>query len=73
MLFTSVFILLNFIKVQLIYNVLIFVIWQNDSVIYIYTHKYLYIYYFHIIFHYGLSQDIEYCSLCYTIRPCCSP
>ena len=25
---------------------------------------YLYIYYFHILFHYGLSQDIEYCSLC---------
>ena len=24
-----------------------------------------------ILFHYGLSQDIEYSSLCYTIGPCC--
>ena len=24
----------------------------------------------HIIFHYGLSQDINYSSLCYTIGPC---
>ena len=23
-----------------------------------------------ILFHYGLSQDIEYSSLCYTVRPC---
>ena len=26
---------------------------------------------FHILFHYGLSQDIEHSSLCYTIGPCC--
>ena len=26
---------------------------------------------FHIYFHYGLSQDIEYSSLCSTIGPCC--
>ena len=25
---------------------------------------------FHILFHYGLSQDIEYNSLCYTVEPC---
>ena len=25
----------------------------------------------HILFHYGLSQDIEYSSLSYTIGPCC--
>ena len=25
----------------------------------------------HILFHYGLSQDIEYSSLCYTVGPCC--
>ena len=25
----------------------------------------------HILCHYGLSQDIEYSSLCYTVRPCC--
>ena len=28
---------------------------------------------FHILFHYGLSQDIEYSSLCYTVGPCCLP
>ena len=43
--------------------VLISAVQQNDSVIYIYTS-------FHILFHYGLSQDIEYNSLCYTIGPC---
>ena len=26
---------------------------------------------FPIFFHYGLSQDIEYSSLCYTVGPCC--
>ena len=26
---------------------------------------------FHILFHYGLLQDIEYSSLCYTVGPCC--
>ena len=40
--------------------VLVSGIQQNDSVIYIY-----------ILFHYGLSQDIVYSSLCYTVGPCC--
>ena len=26
---------------------------------------------FYILFHYGLLQDIEYSSLCYTVGPCC--
>ena len=26
---------------------------------------------FHILFHYGLLQDIKYSSLCYTVGPCC--
>ena len=26
---------------------------------------------FHILFHYSLSQDIEYSSLCYAVGPCC--
>ena len=25
---------------------------------------------FYILFHYGLSQDTEYSSLCYTVGPC---
>ena len=43
---------------------LISAIQQSDSVIHIYI-------LFHIIFHYGLSQDIEYSFLCYTVGPCC--
>ena len=52
----------------LTYNaVLISTVQQNDSVIYI-----LYIYILcHILFHYGLSQDIKYSSLYYTEGPCC--
>ena len=33
-----------------------------------YTYAYIL---FHILFHYGLSQDIVYSSLCYTGGPCC--
>ena len=42
---------------------------QGDSdiyIIYIHTHNL-----FHVLFHYGLLQDIEYSSLCYTVGPCC--
>ena len=39
---------------------LISAVQQSDSVIL-----------FHILFHYGLSQNIEYISLCYTVGPCC--
>ena len=28
-------------------------------------------FFFYILFHYGLSQDIKYCSLCYIVGPCC--
>ena len=34
----------------------------------------LYIFFFilcHILFNYGLSQDIEYSALCHTVGPCC--
>ena len=48
----------------MIYNVvLISAVQQSDSVI----HTYIL---FHILFHYGLSQDIEYSSLCYPVGPC---
>ena len=37
------------------------------------THTHMYIHSFlNIIFHYSLSQDIEYSSLWYTVGPCCS-
>ena len=45
-----------------------FAVEQSDSVINIYI-IYIYIY---ILSHYGLSQDIEYSSLCYTVGPCLS-
>ena len=35
------------------------------------SYTYIYIL-FHSLFHYGLSQDTEYSSLCYTVGPCCS-
>ena len=42
---------------------LISAVQKIDSVIPIYI-------LFHILFHYGLSQDIKYSSLCYTVEPC---
>ena len=35
----------------------------------LYTHVYILL---HIVFHYGLSQDIEYSSLCSTVGPFCT-
>ena len=43
---------------------LISLVQQSDSAIYIYIPF--------PIFHYDLSQDIEYSSLCYTVGPCLS-
>ena len=40
---------------------------QSDSVI----HRYTFVL-FHILFHYSLSQYIEYTSLCSTVGPCLS-
>ena len=37
---------------------------------YTYIHIHLF---FNILFHYGLLQDTEYSSLCYTVGPCCLP
>ena len=52
-------------EVQLIYNVvLIYAVQQSDTDTHIYV-------LFHILSHYGLSQDIQYSSLCYTVGPCC--
>ena len=35
------------------------VVWESNA------------FFFHILFYYGLSQDIEYSSLCYAVGPCC--
>ena len=51
-------------NVLLITVVLIYAVQQSDSVVHIYI-------LFHILFDYGLSQDIEYSSLGYTVGPCC--
>ena len=40
--------------------------------IYIHTHTHTHTHSFYIIFSYGLSQDIEYNSLCYTVGSCLS-
>ena len=50
--------------------VLISAVQQSDSVIH--TCMYLDML-FHVLFHYGLSQDIEYSSLYYTVRSGCLP
>ena len=59
------YILLYFIELWLIYNVvcLISAVQQRDSVVPMYI-------LFHVLFHYGLSQEIEYGSLCSTVGPC---
>ena len=58
----------NFIEVWLIYYVVLTsAVQQSDSVIYVCVCIYI----FHNLFHYGLSQDIEYSSLYYTAGPCC--
>ena len=46
------------IEAWLIYNVLVSGVQHSDSVIYLYINIYAYIL-FHILFHYGLLQDIE--------------
>ena len=52
-------VLIFFIELQLIYSVVpLSSVQQSDSVIHIYT------FFFYIMFHYGLSQDIEHSSLC---------
>ena len=53
------------IEVWLIYSVLVSGVQQSDSVVPI--HVYIL---FHILFYYGLLQDFEYSSLCYTVGPC---
>ena len=52
------------------------VVYQSDLFTYVYTHTHththIYIL-FHILFHYGLSHDIKYSSLCYTVGTGCLP
>ena len=48
----------------MIYNVVLTATVQQSDLV-IHTHIYIF---FHILFHYGLSQDIEHC---YTVGPCC--
>ena len=57
------------IEAQLIYNVVLILVYSK--VIQLYTHNTHIYMYICILFHYGLLQDIEYSSLCYTVGPCC--
>ena len=46
-------------------------LWQSllyRKVTQLYTYRHSF---FNALVHYGLSQDIEYSSLCYTVVPCC--
>lgn len=54
-----------------IYNVCQFLSYSKvtQSCIYIYTHRHAF--FFYIIFHHGLSQQIGYGCLCYTAGPHC--
>ena len=53
----------SFIEAELIYNaVLISSVQQSDSIIHVYIHL-------HILFHYDLSNDFEYSSLCCRVGP----
>ena len=62
----SVYGILYFIDLSLIYNVLLISAkQQNDAIIHTYS--------FNILFHYGLLQDIEYTSLRYTVGACSYP
>ena len=54
-----------FIRVQLIYNVLVSGVQQSDSVIRM--HMFIP---FYILFSYKLSQNVEQSSLCYSVGPC---
>ena len=42
-----------------------------SKMIHIYIYIFPHTHFFHILVHYGLSQDIEYSSLCYRVRLCC--
>ena len=60
--FQGVFFSFFKIVVYLIYNiVLISTVLQSDSDLYVYSHTHIYIL-LYILFHYGLSHDIDYIS-----------
>ena len=65
MYFLSVY-FFNFIEVWLTYSVLISAVQQSDS-FYTHTHTHTHTHSFHILYSHGLSQDIEYSSLCYAV------
>ena len=45
-----------------------FLLYSKVTQLYTYKHSF-----FYILFYYGLSQDIEYSSLCYTVGPVVYP
>ena len=50
------------------YFLIFFFLQQSDLVIHMYVHI---LFFFNILFHYGLLWDVEDNSLCYTAGPCC--
>lgn len=61
--YSNIWISVNFIEIQFIYIMLISAVQQRIQL-------YLNIFFFHILFHYGLAQDIKHNSLCSTVRAC---
>ena len=56
------------------YSLFVGLISAHSKAMHLYMYVCAYIYtFFHVVFHYGLSQYIEYSSLCYIVRPCCLP
>ena len=43
---------------------------KHEGPKHIYIYIYIYTHILYILLYYGLSQDIEYSSLCYTVGPC---
>ena len=59
------------IEVELIYNVVLISTAQKFLLLISTVGIHLCIFFLIFFFHYGLSPDSEYSSLCYTVKACC--
>lgn len=50
-----------FIDIELTYSVVLFLVYSRR------VQLYIYIFFFHVLFYSGLSQDVEYISLSYAV------
>ena len=54
-----------------IYNTVLVSAVQQVTQLYTHSRTYAYSFLYSFLFHDGLSQEIEYSSLCYPVGPCC--